>query len=121
MRVSALVLVPPRFDVTISGVAGGTAGSGAPTKVIVESPPPVLVKLLPAPPAAGSGLYIQTPVGLAGSSGLQGAVFNWQAYGFSFRTTCGLDTLDVAVMSRRCLPVRYSAVVIVTMSGSGLI
>ena len=35
IKVSAEVALPPMLEVTIRGVAGGTAGSGAPTRVRV--------------------------------------------------------------------------------------
>src|SRR5262245_7516040 len=40
-------LTPPALERTVSGVAGGLAGCGAPTIVIVWIPPPVLVNALP--------------------------------------------------------------------------
>src|SRR4051794_39409050 len=42
-------LTPPALERTVSGVAGGAAGCGAPTIVMVWMPPPVLVNVLPMP------------------------------------------------------------------------
>src|SRR5512140_910801 len=41
-------------------------------------------------------------------------------YGRSVRTTLGLTTDEVAFTTSRCLPVRYSVLVMTTASGSGL-
>jgi len=48
-------LTPPKLEVTVSGFAGGTAGSGAPTMSMVRTPA-TFVNTLPPPPTAGSGL-----------------------------------------------------------------
>src|SRR3954463_9005312 len=61
-------------------------------------PPPVLVKV------AAAGVNVMPVLG---------------RYGCSVRTTFGLTTVEVAVMSSRCLPRRYCAAVTATTSGSG--
>src|SRR4051812_9960494 len=61
-------------------------------------PPPVLVKV------AAAGVNVM-PVLVR--------------YGCSVRTTFGLTTVELAVMSSRCLPSRYCAAVTATESGSG--
>src|SRR5213075_1851215 len=82
-------LTPPALERTVSRVAGGAAGCGAPTMVMVWIPPPVLVNALPMP---------------AGSNTVPCAV----TYGCRVSAIVGLSTDDVAVMISRCLLVRYS-------------
>src|SRR3954462_2128734 len=92
-------LTPPELDRTVTGVAGGSAGSGAPTRVRVRTPA-TFVKG-PAPSGFGSKM---TPVVVT--------------YGFRKSRAFGSD--DDAVTMSRCFWTRISTEAMVTRSGSGL-
>src|SRR3954462_2210825 len=92
-------LTPPELDRTVIGVAGGSAGSGAPTRVRVRTPA-TFVKG-PAPSGFGSNV---TPVLVTDG----------------FRNSRAFGSLEEAVTMRRCLPARYSTEAMLTRSGIAL-
>src|SRR3954454_11733342 len=92
-------LTPPELDRTVIGVAGGSAGSGAPTRVRVRTPATSVKG--PAPSGFGSNV---TPVVVT----------------YGFRNSRAFGSLAEAVTIRRCLPARYSTEAMLTRSGIGL-
>src|SRR5436305_13620835 len=92
-------LTPPELDRTVTGVAGGSAGSGAPTRVRVRTPATSVKG--PAPSGFGSKM---TPVVVK--------------YGFRKSRAFGSD--DDAVTMSRCFVTRISTEAMVTTSGSAL-
>src|SRR3954470_21554320 len=92
-------LTPPELDRTVIGVAGGNAGSGAPTRVRVRTPATSVKG--PAPSGFGSNV---TPVVVT----------------YGFRNSSAFGSVVDAVTMRRCLPARYSTEAMLTTSGSGL-
>src|SRR5437868_6221376 len=92
-------LTPPELELMVIGVAGGSAGSGAPTSVSVRTPATFVNG--PAPSGFGSN---RTPVVVR--------------YGFSVRVAFASDVLPWTMS--RCFWTRYSTEVTNTVSGSGL-
>src|SRR5437763_1714703 len=92
-------LTPPELELIVIGVAGGSAGSGAPTSVSVRMPATFVNG--PAPSGFGSN---RTPVVVR--------------YGFSVRVAFASDVLPWTMS--RCFWTRYSTEVTNTVSGSGL-
>src|SRR5256885_12746869 len=91
-------LTPPELELMVIGVAGGSAGSGAPTSVSVRTPATFVNG--PAPSGFGSN---RTPVVVR--------------YGFGVRVAFASDVLPWTMS--RCFWTRYSTEVTNTVSGSG--
>src|SRR5438270_4368220 len=91
-------LTPPELELMVIGVAGGSAGSGAPTRVSVRTPATFVNG--PAPSGFGSN---RTPVVVM--------------YGLSVRMAAGSEVVPWTMS--RCFWTRYSTEVTATASGSG--